>query len=478
MYCLPQQYVGLLGNACLCHYIWAFMRISGLILSTVILFTSVLQAQLPDGWTRLQDDTLVNARFRAHSQKLKSEKLASLPNNFRSDYQKMYATQFEEIDQFWQGRRAITDSALSSYVGRVTEIILGANPQLRDPNLRIAVTRDWWPNAYSLGDGTIGINAGLFVYLENEAQLAFIICHELAHYQLDHTGRSIRQYVETINSESYQRELKRLKNETYRVNQQLEALADKFVWSSRRHRREHEAEADRMALGWLRNTGYDLQAVESCLRLLNRIDDSTHYAMPALQSVFDFPEYPFRQRWVQEESKIFAALDESKEDQRDRDSLRTHPDCDQRIELLRDSIQGGGKIFLADEAAFHQWKKGLLPEMLEYSFQRKKLSRNLYLGLQLLQDEKYSRYAAYSVARCLNLLYEQQQRHLLGKVIDTEGPEHSVGYNLLLRLLGRIRLQELANLSFHFCRKHKEHVMDWPEFVKEAKLAESRAKAN
>lgn len=478
MYCLPQQYVGMLGNAFFCHYIWVFMRISGLLLSTLILHTAVLQAQPPNGMLRLQDDTSVNTRFRAHSQKLKSEKLASLGNPYRSDYQKLYTTQFEEIDQFWQGNRAITDPDLVSYLNRITGIILSANPQLSDPNLRIAITRDWWPNAYSLGDGTIGINAGLFIFLENEAQLAFIICHELAHYQLDHTGRSIRQYVETINSETYQRELKRLKNETYRVNQQLEALADKFVWSSRRHRREHEAEADRMALRWLRNTGYDLQSVETCLRLLNRIDDSTRYALPALQAVFDFPDYPFRQRWVQEESKIFAALDESKEQKPDRDSLRTHPDCEQRIAWLQDSIVAGGKLYLADETAFQKWKAGLMPEMLEYSFQRKELSRHLYLALQLMQDEKYERYAAFSVARCLNLLFEQQQRHLLGKVIDTEGPEHSAGYNLLLRLLGRIRLQELANLSFHFCRRHKELVMDWPEFVKEAKLAESRAKAN
>ena len=98
------------------------MRISGLILITAILYSSVLPAQLPDGWARLKDDTLVNARFRAHSQRLKSEKLASLANPYRSDYQKLYTTQFEEIDQFWQGNRAITDPDLVNYLNRIPAV--------------------------------------------------------------------------------------------------------------------------------------------------------------------------------------------------------------------------------------------------------------------------------------------------------------------------------------------------------------------
>ena len=123
-----------------------------------------------------------------------------------------------------------------------------ANSNISTSQLRVVITRDWWPNAYSLGDGSLAINAGLLVFLENEAQLAFVLCHELAHFQLAHTSRSIREYVETINSESYQAELKRLSKETYRVNEQLEKLAKKFVFHTRRHRRDHEAEADRQAL--------------------------------------------------------------------------------------------------------------------------------------------------------------------------------------------------------------------------------------
>src|SRR5690606_19405430 len=107
---------------------------------------------------------------------------------------------------------------------------------------------------YSMGDGSIAINAGLFVYLDNEAELIFILCHEIAHYYLDHTNSSIKKYVETVNSDEVQKELKRLSKTQYRVNQQLEELTKAFTFNSRRHSRERETEADRMAFQFMKNT--------------------------------------------------------------------------------------------------------------------------------------------------------------------------------------------------------------------------------
>lgn len=450
------------------------------ILATFILICILhaVHAQLPGNVQLLNDDTTVRKVYLDRTNAQKQKRIEGLDKSYKADYQKIYESQFTEIGEMWTGSRAITEQNLQGYLSGVLNKILDGNTHLRHPDLRVVISRDWWPNAYSLGDGSIAVNAGLFIYLENEAQLAFILCHELAHFHLDHTNKSIKEYVETINSESYQAELRRLKKESFRVNQQLEQLAVKFVVGTRRHRREHEAEADRMAMRWMRKSGYDLNAIESCLRLLDKIDEINLFPQPVLAETFTSADFPFRPRWVREETRIFSAMDKNDEPVLvSRDSLKTHPDCEKRIRLLKDSImvEGPGHLFQVDEAAFFQWKNRLLPEIVEYCYREEQLSRSLYYGLLLLNDQQYKIYGAYTIARSLNRIYEKQKDHSLRDALDTEGPEYPKDYNELLRMLARIRLAELAQVNFQFCRRYKEDVKKWPAFVKEAKLAEERA---
>ena len=335
------------------------LRLALFLLLVVVVHNGAI-AQQPSDFSLMQDDTTLREKYRAVSEQLFQQRMKELPEKWKSDYKKVYERQYEELEGLWTGNRVITAPEMNDYLQQVLKKILQTNTDISNSQLRVVITRDWWPNAYSLGDGSLAINAGLLVFLENEAQLAFVLCHELAHFQLAHTSRSIREYVETINSESYQAELKRLSKETYRVNEQLEKLAKKFVFHTRRHRRDHEAEADRQALQWLQKTGYDLHAIRTSLQLLDRIDDSLWYQPPALSTVFSFPDYPFRPRWVQAESRIFGQLNkEQQEEELPADSLKTHPDCSQRIGLLKAEIDAApaGQLFLVDEPFFQQRKK-------------------------------------------------------------------------------------------------------------------------
>ena len=47
------------------------------------------------------------------------------------------------------------------------------------------------PNAFALPGGKVGIHTGLFAVVENEAQLAAVVGHELAHVKLRHSGERI-----------------------------------------------------------------------------------------------------------------------------------------------------------------------------------------------------------------------------------------------------------------------------------------------
>lgn len=416
-----------------------------------------------------KDDPVVKKNYQEQSTRKKELLIAGVDRKNADGYKKIYESQFKEIGLLWGSDRSVTDPVAHGYLQRIVNRIVAANTEMRDTDARIVFSRDWWPNAYSMGDGSIAINAGLFVYLDNEAELVFVLCHELAHYYLDHAGSAIKKYVETVNSEAFQKELKLIAKTEYGANKRVEELTRSFAFSSRRHSRENEAEADRLAFSFMKNTGYDCNAIQSCLQLLDKVDDSLLFKPLDLQQVFNFNGHPFRKKWIQEESSIFGQMkeDDSPRERKEKDSLKTHPDCSKRIALLTDSIQGlssGGEKFLVDKGLFHKLRKDFFVEITEQCYREKNLSRNLYYSLLLLQSGENLPVAVYSVARCLNTIYTAQKNHKLGTTIDSEKSAYPKDYNLLLRMLDKIRLEEIASLNFHFCKQYEQAMSNYESF--------------
>jgi hypothetical protein len=425
-----------------------------------------------------KDDSLLKKSYYDRSLKKKSELLSSVNSKYAKDYKAIYENQFEEIGNLIKSSRAVTAPAPNNYLQSVLQKIISANPELKTVDVRIIFSRDWWPNAYCMTDGTIAINAGLLVYLSSEAELAFVLCHELSHWWLDHMGQHIKKYVETINSDEFQKELKRLSREQYRVNEQLEKFAKKIVFDSRQHNRDKESEADRQAFIFLKRTGYDCGAIKSALSLLDKIDDTLFLDRLNLEQTLSFNEYPFKKRWIEKESSIFSQMDENDGvlTSKERDSLKTHPECSKRIALLSDSMTRApaGKKFLVDETMFNKLKKDFLFEITEQCYRGENLGRNLYYSLLLLQSGENLPLAVYSVSRCLNLVYDKQKDHKLGLSIETESRGNAPDYNLLLRMLGRLRLEEIADLNYFLCKKYAGQVKNHPGFESEMNKARKK----
>jgi hypothetical protein len=447
--------------------------------ATLLLFFSAIQfavfSQLQPVYNFWKDDSLLKKNYYEESVKKKNYLVSSLGKENRDDYKKIYEERLKQIKELILSSRTVTDTAVQNYLLQVIKKITDANPVLKNIDARVVFTRDWWPNAYSIGDGTIVVNAGLMVYLGSEAELAFVLCHELAHYYLKHSEAAVVKYVETVNSTEFQKELKRLSKEEYKVNAQLENLSKKIVFDNRRHSRDKEAEADMQGFQFFRRTGYDGFAIKSTLLMLDKVDDTSFYKPLNLQQVFSFPEYPFKTKWIKKESAIFSGIgddDISGLTKQEKDSLKTHPDCVKRIALLEDSINIiRGRNYLVNEKQFNRLKNDFIAELTEQCFQSDNLSRNLYLCLQMLQEEKNIPLAIYSVGRALNVIYEQQKAHKLGQMTDVESKFFPEDYNLLLRMLDKIRLDEIAALSYNFCTAHYGVMKGYEGFEEEMNKA-------
>ena len=155
-------------------------------------------AQLQQVYSFQKDDTILRKKYGEESIKKKEAFLTSITKDYREDYKKIYEEQFKEISTLWKSTRPVTSPEASSYILSVAKKIISANDELKQTDARIIFSRDWWPNAFSTGEGTIAVNAGLMVYLDNEAELAFVLSHEFAHYYLQHMQKAIKKYVETI----------------------------------------------------------------------------------------------------------------------------------------------------------------------------------------------------------------------------------------------------------------------------------------
>ena len=445
-----------------------------LFLTVFFLAFLALKSQTPQVYIFQKDDTVLKKQYFEQAVKQHELVVSTAGTQHAKDYKTAYENQFKQIGELLQSSRAVTAPEANGYLQAVLQKIVVANDELKGRELRVIFTRDWWPNAYSMGDGTIAINAGLVIFLENEAELSFVLCHELSHYYLQHTQKSIKKYVETINSDSVQKELKKLYKQEYRVNQRLEELAKSLAFDSRQHSRSNETEADAEGFKFMQKAGYNCSAIRSCLLLLDKIDDSLLYKPLNLEQVFNFSDYPFKKRWIEKESGIFSRLNEneSPEAKREKDSLKTHPDCSTRILMLSDSLQNAGEKggnFLVSENVFNKLKKDLFVELTEQCYRSGNLSRNLYYSLHMLQTSENTYLAVYSIARCLNQLYENQKDHRLGTTIDAESKIYPEDYNLLLRMLGRLKLDELSSLNYFFCKSYYEQMRNYPNFRDELK---------
>jgi Zn-dependent protease with chaperone function len=422
-----------------------------------------------------KDDSLLKKNYYEQALQNKNKLISSLGAQYKKDYQEIYEARFKEVAGLLQSSRSVTEPVAHKYLQSLLKKIIDANPELKGQEIRLVFSRDWWPNAYTMGEGTLAINAGLMIFLDNESELVFVLCHELAHNYLDHSNKSIKKNIETVNSAEFQTEIKRLSKQEYGGGKQAEEMIKKFAFGSHQHKRDNEAEADRQAFLFMKNTGYDCSGINTCLQLLDKIDDSLFRKPIDLEQTFSFSNYPFKKKWIQKESVIFGAMtdDGSPLTQKEKDSLKTHPDCAVRISLLKDSIQQAmpGNLFLVNEALFRQLKKDFYVEFAEQQFNNNNISRNLYYSLQMLQNNENFPYAVYAIARALNLIYENQKNHKAGVFISKEARGYPADYNLLLRMLDRLRLEEIATLNYHFCMQYKSQMSSYAGFDEELNKA-------
>jgi hypothetical protein len=183
-------------------------------------------------------------------------------NSEKAELEKQNSTQREHLDrtkdkflqesnyfinQILLSGKVLYNTPLNTYIDKIVDKILINEPELRK-EIRVYVLKTPTVNASATDKGILFVNLGLIAQAGSEAQLAFIISHELIHYIKKH---SMDLYLE---KDKISRESKGFKS----------ASLNEIVYKTHYRSREMENEADEKGfVDYFSKTNYDLnQATE------------------------------------------------------------------------------------------------------------------------------------------------------------------------------------------------------------------------
>ena len=394
--------------------------------------------------------------------------LKRLPSKHGKEIKKVYEERYEYLVEQIENGHYIEDETVSLYFQNILQHIIESNPKLKHREVRLLISRSSAPNASCIGEGTLVLNIGLINRLENESQLAFVICHELAHYTRNHVNRSIIKSVNVLHSKKTQKELSKISKLKYNRTDRATQLLKTIAYDKRRHGREHEEEADSIGLSFLKNTKYDVNEAVSLLKVLDKIDEEKYKNGVNFKKWFNHPDYPFRDRWLEKEDFIQMKVADEDEDFSS-DSLKTHPDCSKRIQSLgrqlKDFSNPEQSVFIQNKQWLNDFITATDFEMIQRNYDYGNLALSFYYTLQLLEKYPENVYLYNMIGQCFESYREARLIHEGSLYVPIASNTSESNYNQMLLFLNNLRTRELSKVAYYFMNQHKDKFMSDKSFL-------------
>lgn len=252
--------------------------------------------------------------------------------------------------QLLQEGRVLYGTPMNSYVDQIAETLLKDHPQLQN-QIHFYVLLSPNVNAYALNNGIILLTTGMLAQVTNEAELAFVMSHEIAHIYLHH---------------AQQTDKKSSKKGSY-VTRYL---------NYHQHSREQEMEADRVGMvTFFQNSPYSYEVLDGVFDVLK-------------YSHLPFDEIPFTRTEVEEDFYQFpdnyflTNVNPITDRSGITDTLFTHPNVDRRREVtkaLSASYSNEGRvIFQQDKSLFEEVNRTARLVCIDRYLQNHQYDKSLY----------------------------------------------------------------------------------------------------
>ena len=287
----------------------------------------------------------------------------------QTDQQKFYLESCFVIDDLLHSGNVLFNDPLSVYLNQVKDVVLESQPKIRD-QMRVYAVRSPVVNAFATNNGIILVNMGLVARLKNEAQLAFILAHEISHYTQDH---ALHLYMDDV---SAQRE---------KQNKPVgKDNGEEFI-TENKYSKELEISADAEGLKTFLKTDYDINEIDGVFDLL-KYAHSPITDIPFDTQFFESTYFKFPNEYYLQEIETSYGLNEHNED-----SHSTHPSIGKRREQMYDNLKGRTyrklEDFLVSEQTFNKMKTQCQYELSNLYLREFNYYESIYNSYVLLHQE-------------------------------------------------------------------------------------------
>lgn len=441
------------------HNLMSTTKIS-LLVSIVFFFPFLVSAQLytPVDTLLAKSEVQKLTRYFDSKTKMLEEEFKSYPNPNKKMIKEFVRDRKDMIEGLTKNNYLLHDQELEDYINGLLRQITQQNG-IAFQELKVFISRDTDPNAYSMGDGNFVFSISLLSSLEREEELLFILGHELAHHQLEHLQKRFRESMEMMDSEEYAKFKKEIKKSKYnKFTKSLERYRE-YQYGNRSMSRKRELEADSMSMTFLQSLNKHPYFAVTALEKADTLSppEFSNIDLDLFKKHFSTAEMPFDESWT-------SGYDFSKYNYQTgkvdifgthKDSLRTHPEMEERIlHLVKMLPQQMGEE-AEDTSEFIRLKEKIQLETVYAHYCLEEYGRGIYLILQLQNkgdlNETERLFYDYMLSLFYGKLAEARKSFTFKKYVDEiDVVNFTETYKLFLTVLDNLRSSELQELSNHY----------------------------
>lgn len=273
----------------------------------VLLANQVLAQVDFDNYTTLLSSGAIPEDFTQRTyEKLEEDLAKSIDDMSEAEKKTFYTNTNYTIDALMHSGSVIYGDPITEYVKDVAQKLLVKDRALFR-ELRFYTLKSNATNAFATDQGIVFVTTGLLSQITSEAQLAFVLAHEISHYQKEHV----------LQSYSYQRE------------NRFASIKQMSVYS-----KDRELEADRLGLEMYAKAGYSKDEILPTFDVL-------------LYSYLPFDEVRIPNAYLQDFDSLYVPSSlfpsepyEIKAVEDEDDSKSSHPNVKTRKDLIEKEMAG------------------------------------------------------------------------------------------------------------------------------------------
>ena len=376
--------------------------------------------------------------------------------------EELYLSTFIGRESLFLNGHILYDDPFTEYVLEVANKLIDDEQLLEEVDIYISSIPI--ANASAWIDGTIVIYADLLARHENEAQLASLIGHEIAHYTERHQIRK-REHRERIEEFDESSDLRN------RIAQM-------------QHSRDHEFEADLIAFRKLDRSPYDGSQAIGSLELLEKCLFPIHYGPINFKDDFSAGDYS------PDSSKFVDALElmekhESPSDYYGPDDeelvglwqqLSSHPGINQRVTTIKETeVEYPEKDahYLVSRERFEEITLKASFETINELYNQGNYPRTLFESVRLIKDHPDNTFLHRKIASSLYKLAYYQSLEGWDAILPEHDEVAGKYYQALVKFLRTFSSDEMQELAYQNISKFQELSEDDAHLMlKKAKITE------